>query len=172
METLTFKSIKAIADNLDFSQTASLTRLLIKRLNQMKLVKIKEALIEKFQTHNQLTKFIPLVEKIDDMSVSEDTLKIHLNDVDPVEKAHPGYRIIIDQHENNVDVYFSKGKESLFVIPMFRENDPVTYDYLSRFGDIFLYSFSLQDDDDLGWGVSIMNFLSLDNPDTDLILHE
>ena len=170
MESLTFKALKVIADNLEFSQTADLVKLLINRLNQMKLIKIKETLLEKFQTHDQLTEFIPWVEKIDSMSVFfDETLHIDLN-------GEPSYQITIDQHENKVNTYISvnfkiETRTGKMYTSMQREKDPTTYDYLHQFGNIFLYSFSLHEDDDLGWGISIMEFLSIDNQDTELLLH-
>lgn len=167
METLTFKAIKAIIDNLDFAQTVELSQLLNEKVNQMKLITIKEALIEKFQTDEYLRQFLPLITKIDKISASGDTLKMEFQD-------EPRYQLILDLEEDNEvvmvkiygDMRIGFNRTVRDWKSMNRSADPTTYQYLTNFGNIFLPSFFLEneegDEEYPLWGSSIKDFLSPD----------
>ena len=168
MESLTpggLQALKAIADNLDFSQTASLTQLLVNRLHRMKVIKIKETLLEKFQTQEQLTKFIPLVEKIDNISVFGDELTIELS-------GEPRYQLIVDQNEGDVIPFMEntemKHRKEKYFIMMESED---SYEHLVDFGWIF-HTDSFLNQDYYKWANDIQQFLTTNDQISDLTLDD
>ncbi|MBA3284836.1 MAG: hypothetical protein H0U27_07230 [Nitrosopumilus sp.] len=173
METLTFKAVKAIIDNLEFAQTVELSQLLNEKVTQMKLVTIKQALVEKFQIDEYLRQFLPLIAKIDKISVSDHKLIMEFQD-------EPRYQLILtfDDDDNEgveVKVYgdikigFNRTERGWRYIG--RYEDAATRAYLTNFGNIFLDSFSLETEEAEEyplWGSSIKDFLSPDESTLEL----
>lgn len=160
MQTLNFLAVRAIVDNLDFSQTADLVQLLVKKLDQMKLIEIKKALSQKLQT-KELNKYLPLVEKIDSMSRTNGGVEIEFND-------NPRYKIETTASEYGEDehVYvFGDVKIGLRTKKGWRKiqwkEDSETFDYLIGFSEIFQGTFELNGDNP-EWGESIREYLEID----------
>ena len=168
METLTFKAIKAIIDNLDFPQTVELSQLLQEKVTSLKLIMIKEALIEKFQVDEYLREFLPLIPKIDRISASGDVLTMEFQD-------DPRYQLVLTLDNDDgdegveVNVFNNLGR---YWKTMGRYEDLTTYRYLINFGNIFLPSFALEneegDENYPMWGSSIKDFLAPDESTLEL----
>lgn len=159
MNTLTFLSVKAVIDGFDFNQTAELTKLLTEKLSRMKVDVIKRVLSEELPKYEELVKYVPLVEKIATIEVSDDDLGIELNDT-------PRYNVTIVGEDQDIRV-------SMFVDGRFgkewkRVDDADTERYLRDFGYLFRSYVELDDGTELEWGSEIRDYLSLDGKELKL----
>ena len=155
MDTLNFLAVKAIVDNLEFPQTLELFQMLSKKVHRGKVEEIKTKLTEKLSQYKELIKYIPLVEKIEDISVSDDDTIFEFND-------NPRYKI---ESGEDINVYvFGEKKFGTRIVAtwrlMERATDPVTYDYLLKFGHLFQSYLELDDGTELEWGNEIRDYLS------------
>lgn len=147
MDTLTFLSIKQIAENLDLDQSKTLVKVLNARISSIETVKIKEALIEKFQPYEYLVNYIPLISRIKTISLMTEGIKIEFDDIPP-------YLLEIGP-DSDLYVYGEYKRGLTKVVgwhTMKRRDDPVTYDYLLIFAEILQGDFEIEtDDEDWEW---------------------